>query len=76
MEVGQGLDRLVQLLLGLVQLLLLGPDIGVQGGGAQGEDVEALYGALDAEVMRLYGLTDVEAETIRTALRGKPSFLR
>lgn len=42
----------------------------------RGEDVEALYGALDAEVMRLYGLTDVEAETIRTALRGKPSFLR
>ena len=38
MEVGQGLGRLVQLLLGLVQLLLLGPDIGVQGGGAQGED--------------------------------------
>ena len=38
MEVGQGLGRLVQLLLGLVQLLLLGPDVGVQGGGAQGED--------------------------------------
>ena len=43
-------------------------------GGA--EDVEALYGALDAEVMRLYGLTDVEAETIRTAMRGKPTFLK
>lgn len=40
------------------------------------EDVDALYRDLDDDVMEIYGLSGVQAQTVRSALSGRTSFLR